>query len=468
MLAYFPILWYNRSMKNGDKLLVEIIDLGMNGEGVAKVEGVPVFIPHAVTGDLCKIRVTGVKKDYAFGEVVKVVRPSELRVEPLCPYFADCGGCDIQHINQDAQAAFKHAQVENCLKKVGLTPAVDNVICGRPFEYRNKLQLPFGVVDGKVVLGFYKKASHDVVPMTKCILHGDWAEKLIAIVSEWANLHKVSVYDEKKGRGVLRHLVARYIDGFLTVTVVICQESLPYVGSLVSALGKTFEFSLYVNKNLRNTNVILGDSTVRLFGNDKLFKIGGIKQQISPLSFLQVNDEIRDLIYARAVAELSAADIVYDVFSGAGALSAMLASSMNSAYLPCVYGLEIVPEAVADANNLMQLNNLGKKVENRCCDATLELPKLAEEVYNKYNLKGKTPNTAILLDPPRKGCEKEVLDAILAGDSKKVVYISCNPATLARDLKHLTAKYDIVSVTPYDMFPQTRHLETLVCLTRKP
>ncbi|MEG1791491.1 MAG: 23S rRNA (uracil(1939)-C(5))-methyltransferase RlmD [Clostridia bacterium] len=501
-------------MNIGDNLIVEVVSLGMDGEGVAKVNGMVVFIPMAVIGDLAKIKIVHIKKNLAFAELIKVMRASELRVTPKCEYFGICGGCDLQHINAVEQSDFKREQVQNCLHKVGLNNVeCAPVVCGEKFFYRNKLQLPIGEIDGKIVAGFYKKSSHEIVEINDCLLHGNWAKKIIKVLLEWANgkygTSKLSAYSDITGKGLLRHLVVRFVDNFLCITLVINGDNLPNSEALISALKQLFDFNLYISINKRNTNVIFGDTIRLIYGQEKTLNIAGVNLPLSPLSFLQVNDEIRDKIYAETLLKLEGIDVVFDVYSGVGILSAMLANHIKSSYYPCVYGIEIVEDATRNANSLMQLNNLTKSVKNICGDAAAQLPLLTKNILEMYNCinKGeinnknniicdnlnknkldnlsiqndillsansnnyvhKIPNIAVVLDPPRKGCDEAVLNAIIQSNSaiSKIIYISCNPATLARDLTILAKSYDVEVVIPFDMFPQTKHVECMVLMSRK-
>lgn len=445
-------------MKNGDKILSEIVGFGMDGEGVAKVDGMPIFIPMAVKGDLAKVQIVHLKKDYGFGKLIKVVRASELRAKPICPVFGLCGGCDVQHISAQAQLDFKKEKIENCFRKAKLEIAVDDVVFGETFHYRNKLQIPFGEENGRVVCGFYKKNSHEIVPIQQCFLQGEWSTKLISIVTAWANgdcgNRKISAYNETSESGILRHMVARFVDGFLCLTLVINADSLPEKDALCALLSSEFEYNLYISINKKNTNVIFGTQTKRVFGQYKTFEIDGIRQKISPLSFLQVNDEIKKVLYDKAVGYLKDCDVVFDIYSGAGSLTAQIAKASKSKQKPCVYGIETVPEATQNADDLMNQNMLSEKVKNINGDAAIELPKLFQEGLNKENFTTQLYFGAII-DPPRKGCEDAVIQTLLQSGIDRIVYISCNPATLARDLEKLSAVYTVLSATPYDMFPQT-------------
>lgn len=561
-------------MKVSDVLTVTVSDSGMEGEGIAKVDGYVLFVPIALPGETVKIRINHLKKNFGYATLLKVISPSADRVVPPCPVYGRCGGCDMQHVAYDKQKQFKRKQVETCLKKnAGTDFPVAEVISGEnKFAYRNKLQMPFGTVDGKVVLGFFKEGTHKVVPADKCILHGEWAEKLMRTVLAWANKNKISVYDELSGKGVLRHLVARNVGGKSVVVVVGNCGKLPFADLLATALKKTFgnDFKLYFSSNRKKTNVILGDSAVVIGGSDVKVDVGGVAVDVSPFTFLQVNDEVRDLIYDEVSGLVGDDnDVIVDAYSGMGIMTAKLSGKAKKAY-----GIEIVKEAVADANKLMKQNGI-TNVENICGDAAVELPNLVKKIREAkpkhfYHL-AKSPfdsikcgdktfelrlydqkrkmlkegdviefecmesgeklakrvesikvfdnfaalfaalgtgkdtcgtemteqqaisgmreyysaeqeqsfgvcaielgdilkTVAVVLDPPRKGCDEKTLAAVKEARPEKIVYVSCNPATLARDLAFLKTDFNIVSVQPYDMFPQTKHVETVVCLRKR-
>ncbi|MBR5173360.1 MAG: 23S rRNA (uracil(1939)-C(5))-methyltransferase RlmD [Clostridia bacterium] len=440
----------------GDIIEGEVIDLGVTGEGVIKYDTLPVFVPFALPHEKVRVRITYVKKDYAFGDLIEVLTPSNERVKPRCCYFGKCGGCDLQHMSKAVQLEIKRVSVERSLRRNGgFDYDVPSVVSLNDWGYRNKLSLPFGVNGlGDVVVGFYEKRTHKVVSMKHCALHGDWASELIDVVTKWANARKHSVYNENTGKGLLRHLVARKLDN-LQVTLVINGDKVEGVDSLGKSLEEKFgDVSIFISVNKKNTNVILGDSAQLVYGEEREQNLGMYKAVVSPMSFLQVNGQVRDAIY-NAVAESLAGfdgDIV-ELYSGVGLLTAEIASRLPRTKIKSV---EIVEEATADAKKLMTKLGFGHRVECINADATAFMA----------NLKGKAQNSAIILDPPRKGCSQEVLDSILKGEFAKIIYISCNPATLGRDLKTLTEKYQITSLQPYDMFPQTSHVETLVCLTR--
>ena len=435
-----------------------ICDLGCNGEGIVKMENYPIFIPFALVGEEITFKIVHLTKNYGFGEIVKINKESEGRIKPKCPYFKKCGGCDIQHMNRELQLKFKKQQVENNLAKItGLNIKVDDTVSLNEFEYRNKLALPFGYIKGsnRVVLGFFEKKSHKCVAMNWCPLHGEWHQKLIKVVTTWATDNKISVYDEKTGKGLLRHLVCRYIDT-LSCVLVINGDKIPYLDDLANRLKKEFKnFVIYISPNKKNTNVIFGDTIKLVYGKEVKQNIDGLKINISPLSFLQVNDKVKNAIYNKVCDYMSNFDgDIVELYSGVGILTAQLANRLTKAKITAV---EIVPEATNDANKLMADIGFSDRVTNITEDA--------EKYMEKISLTDK--KYALVLDPPRKGCSENVIKGVLKAPFEKIAYISCNPATLARDLKMLVEKYEVVSLTPYDMFPQTKHVETVVLLKNK-
>lgn len=453
-------------MKITDTYLAEITDFGLDGKGFAKIEDTAVFVPYAAAGDLAKIKVKKVKKGVAEADVVKIVRPSEVRVVPPCKYYGKCGGCVLQHVDFTAENALKRKLLQTTLKKAGVECEISDTVSGKEYAYRNKLQMPFTTCDGKIALGFFKRNSHDAIKLDECLLHGDFATKLIAAVDKWANDEKrrgkLSVYDEATGKGLLRHFVARYVDGFLFATVVINGKTLPYFKDLYDVLSVDFECALYVCVNEKRTNVIMGDELKKVAGEERYVDID-VKTRLSPKSFLQVNDEIRRKLYKGVNDAVKNADVIVDVYSGVGILTAMLSKGNENAK---VYGVEIVKEAVENADGLMRENGLSERVENLCGDATIILPKLINDILSNEKT-GIKPEICIVIDPPRKGATNEVLDAVIKSGAQTLVYVSCNPATLQRDVKYISDYFTAVEVTPFNMFPRTSELETLCVLKRK-
>ena len=449
----------NIDIEKGDIIDAEIIDFGSNGEGVAKCGVYPIFIPFAVKGDVLRARITWTSKDYAFGEIVEIVSASKDRVKPPCPYFEKCGGCDLQNVEHSFQLEMKRENVKRALKKVGgLDVNVPMPVSLNEWEYRNKLALPFGQnkKTGRVYLGFFEKHSHSVVPMKWCKLQGQWAADLIEDVGEWANECGLTAYDEQSGKGYLRHAVARMLDT-LTLTLVINDKNktLKDLVRLQEKLDRHFkDYTVFVSCNTKNTNVIMGDSVHLVCGEERAQDLGRFKAVVSPLSFLQVNDKVRDAIYDDVCTRIGSdfGGEIVELYSGVGLLTAQLAMRLKNAHITAV---EIVPEATKDADALM--HNLAiDNVVNVCADAA----KYVEEIGAS-----KAPRV-LILDPPRKGCDERVLEVAKSAGFEKIIYISCNPQTLARDIKHLADSYRIEYVQPYDMFPNTRHIECLISLAR--
>lgn len=446
-------------IQKGDVIDAEIVDFGSNGEGIAKCGVYPIFIPFAVKGDVVRAKITWTSKDYAFGEIVELVEPSADRVKPKCPYFEKCGGCDLQNVSYLKQLEIKRENVRRALKKNGgIDVDVPTPVSLNEWEYRNKLALPFGKNkrSGRVYLGFFEKRSHSVVPMKWCALQGQWAADLIEDIGEWANECGLSVYDELSGKGYLRHAVARMLDT-LTLTLVVNSkaQNIEKIDCLTQKLNRHFvDYTIFVSNNVKNTNVILGDNATLVYGKERPQNLGRYKAVVSPLSFLQVNDKVRDAIYDD-VCEHIGSDFdgeIVELYSGVGLLTAQIALRLPKSKITAV---EIVPEATKDADALMR-NLALDNVKNVCADAA----KFVE------NIEDNNTHRVLILDPPRKGCDERVLDKAKSAGFDKILYVSCNPQTLARDLKTLSSNYHIDYVQPYDMFPQTRHVEMVVSMTK--
>lgn len=451
-------------MNIGDKYEVEIISCGMNGEGIARIDGQVVFVPCVLEQEKAIVEITQIKKAFAFAKVIKLLSPSPFRVNPECKICYKCGGCEMLHIDYAHQLEIKRAVVKNCLEKeLKTSVSVDETVPSPETSgYRNKIQLPVARISGEVVAGFYAPESHKIVPFIrqgkggKCLLNDEGMQGIIESFLDYIRYMNVSTYDENTHKGLVRHLVIRKIGNQYSVCVVINGNTLPSYKSFIEILkDKGYEFSLYISPNDKRTNVIMGESVKTLYGEDKIEgETLGVRYFVSPKSFMQVNDKIRDAIYAKVGEIIKNSDIdnVVDAYSGIGIMSNIFAK-----YAKKVYAIEIVPEAIEDAKILAKVNGNEDKIINICGDCAKELPKLT----------AKLDKSIVVIDPPRKGCDGKVLQAMLEALPTKIVYVSCNPATLARDLRILSEKYGIESVTPYDMFPNTRHVETLVSLSKK-
>lgn len=453
-------------MKKDDIVELKIESIGMEGEGVARDEGFVIFINGALLGEKIKAQIIEVKKNFARAKVIKVLEASDMRQNPKCPIFFRCGGCDLQHIKYEHQCEIKKAHIKNCIDKAcKIDCVVDDVVHGsKLFGYRNKEQIPIRKVNKKACAGFYKEGSHTFVPFEKsqdaelgdCPLHDGAMQEIIDIIVEFINKEKISTYDEKSNTGLIRHLVVRKLNDAYSICLVINGDKVPNVDKLIKNLhDNNIKFELYLSINKKQTNVILGNTLTCVNGSDNVYgKLAGVKFKVNPNSFLQINNEIAAKIYERVLKEIgdSKDTTVLDLYSGIGILSNIMAKKAKN-----VIGIEIVKEAVEDANKLAK-DNGNDNIDNICDDVAKALPKVIN------NLKGE--KTIAVIDPPRKGCDVKVLDAIKQSKPGKIIYISCNPATLARDLNILLGDYEIKSITPYDMFPQTKHVECVVMMSQ--
>lgn len=438
-------------LKKGDVVEGEVVDFASGGEGIIKIDRFPIFVSFAIVGETVRARVTFAKKDCAFAELVEIIEPSPKRVKPTCPYFGKCGGCDLLHISKDLQLALKRDAVQDALRKIaGIYVDVPLPIAGGSEGYRNKLSLPFAFnkVSGRVSLGFYERRSHKVVPIKWCAACGEWTADLISTITEWANDVHASVYDETTGKGLLRYAVARIIDS-LSLTLVINGDEIPRFKELIYRLKEHFpDICVYVSVNKKRTNVIFGEDAKLVYGRELPQSLGRFYTVVSPKSFLQVNNDIRDKLYDSVAAALDGfSGEIVELYSGIGLLTAQLALRLNAK----IVSVEIEPSAVRDAQTL--INSLGVEDRVKCVrdDALDFMQKLSCEKCRRV----------LILDPPRKGCDGRVLQAAINAGFEKIIYISCNPQTLSRDAGILKAAYELNSVQPFDMFPGTAEVETL-------
>ena len=447
------------SLQKNDVITLEIESFGAFGEGVSHVLGMAIFIPYAIPGETVEAHVLSVKKGYAYAKLLKVLKPSNVRREPKCEYFYKCGGCDLQHVEYKAQLQMKVDSVRATLRRVGGVEVGDiDIVSANEYDCRNKLTLPFTMSNGKIALGFYSERSHRVVEISSCPL-STWSNGVISTFCDFLNTKKLSVYDEKTGRGLLRSLSVRVIDGRFMFTLVTTSKSFNGLSELSSLLQKVYPNSIfYININTLPTNVVLGRECVLIHGEEKLIgEAVGVKYALSPLSFGQVNDDIRDRLYTEVLNNVEEGSVVVDAYSGAGVMSVLVSGRASK-----VYGIEIVEEAVKDADITAFNNGVSDKVKNIAGDCAIELPRTLKNIRKTH-----TGMVNLILDPPRKGCDEVVLDAVLNSLPDKIIYVSCNPATLARDLKKLSVAYSVARVKLFDMFPQTKHVESLVCLVKK-
>lgn len=453
-------------MIKGDILEVTIADIGMNGEGIAKDNGFVIFIPYALKDEQVRIEVLKVKKNFAYAKIIKLMTASPVRQDSKCKYFGKCGGCDYQHVVYEKQLEYKRQEIINCFKKnagVDVDPK-PTVPSDKIFGYRNKVQMPIGSMNGKVYAGFFREGSHYIVDVDKCILEEDGFNGYIRSFLKWANKYKLTAYNELTGKGILRHILLRHVGETTQIVIVVNANELPRLAELISAFkAYNANFTLHVNINRERSNVILGKRMLLKYGTNAIkCEMQGIKAEISPYSFMQINNSIRESIYSKVSDMLSENDdnIVIDAYSGIGILTNILAKRAKKAY-----GIEIVKDAVKNADELTKANGNENKVTNILGDAAVCLPKLIGEL--RSDKETMDSNISVVLDPPRKGADIDVMNAVLSANPDKIIYISCNPSTLARDYSYIKDNYEIKEIIPYDMFPNTRHVETVVSMSSK-
>lgn len=466
-------------MQKNELVKVKIEDIGVGGEGIGKVDGYTLFIKDAIIGDVVEAKVMKAKKNYGYARLMNVLTPSKDRVEEVvCPMARKCGGCQIQEMKYPAQLAFKESKVRGNLERIGEVPGelLDQImhpVVGmdeegmQPFRYRNKAQFPIGTdKDGRVTAGFYAGRTHSIIGNTDCVLGVEVNEEILNCILDFMEEFEIPAYDEVKHKGLVRHVLLRY--GFKTDEIMVCLvingKTIPHCHDLVGRLrqipGMT---SITLSSNTAKTNVIMGDTIRLLWGQEFITDyIGEIKYQISPLSFYQVNPVQTEKLYGLALdyAGLTGNETVWDLYCGIGTISLFLAKKAKQ-----VYGVEIVPQAIDDARNNAKINDI-TNAEFYVGKAEEVLPEYYKEYEKTHN--GETAHAdVIVVDPPRKGCEESLLQTIVDMQPEKVVYVSCDSATLARDVKFLRAKgYELKDVTPVDQFPHTVHVET-VCLLSK-
>lgn len=454
--------------KKNDIVVIDIEDMGTDGEGIGKIDGFPLFVKDALIGDRIEARVTKLKKNYGYARLEKVLAPSSFRVRPECRFHRQCGGCQLQALAYDKQLEFKSRKVKNNLVRIGGFPeaVVEGVmepVLGMEdgFHYRNKAQFPIGVDrEGRPVAGFYAGRTHSIIANTDCVLGAAENREVLEVILAYMRKNHVSAYEETTGRGLLRHVLIRkgFASNELMVCLVINGKDLPAKEELISALscipGMT---SVSYSINREKTNVIMGKEIVLLWGSRTIQdKIGDIRFSISPLSFYQVNPVQTKKLYELAVefAGLQGTETVWDLYCGIGTISLFMARKAKQ-----VYGVEVIPQAIEDARANAALN----QIEN----VTFFTGRAEEVLPEKYAGEGIRADV-IVVDPPRKGCDEACLATMLQMKPEKIVYVSCDSATLARDLKILCdGGYALRRVKCVDMFPQTVHVECVVGMQRK-
>mgnify|MGYP004614968385 FL=1 len=451
------------NIQKNQEYIVEIIDNGYEGEGIAKIDGFTVFVPGTIKGEKVKILIVKVLSSHAFGKALEILESSEARQEADCSTYKRCGGCNLRHIKYEETLKMKQNAVQSLVNKtlknkveVQKTIGMEN-----PFHYRNKAQYPIGInKEGEAVIGVFAQRTHEVIPMEKCLIQNPKSEEIAKFVLQFIKDNKISVYNEKTGKGLFRHIVIKV--GIKTNEImcilVVNGKSIPKETKLIEELTTKFPQirTIVKNINIKNTNVILGKENINIYGNGYIQDIlGEYTFRISPLSFYQVNPVQAEKLYNLGVemAQITKQDTVFDLYCGIGTITLFM-----SKYAKKVYGIEIVEEAIKAAKENAKMNKVDN-TEFYAGDVEIVLD-------NLINNKGISADI-VMFDPPRKGLDRNSINNILKIKPKKIVYISCNPATLIRDLTFFEDQYDIKTIVPVDMFPFTSNVECCSVLQLK-
>lgn len=450
-------------VEKNKEYIVDIIDNGASGEGIAKINNFTIFIPNSIKGETVKIVVVKVLSSYAFGKILEIINKSENRIESDCVTYKRCGGCSLRHVKYSETLKMKQNAVQSLADKMlnSKIQVRETIGMDKPYHYRNKAQYPIGKdKNGKPAMGVYANRTHEIIPICKCLIQNESTEKLAKFVFDFIVNNNISIYDEKTQVGLIRHIVTKIAvkTNQIMCIIVINGREIPNEDKLIKEITNNFPNvkSIIKNINTKNTNVILGQENITLYGNDYIEdKLGNFTFKISPLSFYQVNPIQVEKLYDLGVrlAEISKDDIVFDLYCGIGTISLFL-----SQYAKMVYGIEIVDEAIVAAKDNAKQNNVNN-VEFICGDVEAAF----DELIHKKNV---FPDI-LMIDPPRKGMDKKSLENILEIKPKRIVYISCNPASLTRDLSILEDAYCIKEICPVDMFPYTQHVECVSVLELK-
>ena len=451
------------NIQKNQEYIVEIVDNGYEGEGITKIDNFTIFVPGAIKGEKVKIIIVKVLSSHAFGKIIEILNKSEFRQESDCLTYKRCGGCNLRHIKYNQTLKIKQNAVQSLVNKTlkNKIQVEETIGMENPFHYRNKAQYPLGIdKEGKTVIGVFANRTHEVIPMEKCLIQNPQSEEIAKYILKFIKENRISIYNEKTGKGLFRHIVTKV--GVKTEQVmciiVINGRNVPKEEKLKDELIARFPQirSIVKNINTKNTNVILGQENIDIYGNGYIEdKLGEYTFKISPLSFYQVNPVQAEKLYNIGVemAQISKNDIVFDLYCGIGTISLFMAK-----FAKMVYGIEIVKEAVVAAKENAKMNNVDN-TEFYAGDVEIVLDDL-------INNKGIIADV-VMFDPPRKGLDRNTVNNILRIKPKKIVYISCNPATLIRDLALFEEQYEMKKIVPVDMFPWTSHIETVTVLTLK-
>ena len=451
------------SIQKNQEYVVDIIDNGFEGEGIAKIDNFTIFIPGTIKGEKVRILIVKVLSSHGFGKIVEIIEKSQARQDVDCNTYKRCGGCNLRHVKYEETLKMKQNAVQSLVNKTlkNKLQVKETVGMENPLHYRNKAQYPIGInKQGEPVIGVFANRTHEVIPIDNCLIQNKKSEEIAKFIVEFIKEKNISIYDEKTGKGLVRHIVTKVgiKTGEIMCVIVINGHKIPNENELVENLKTRYpEIKAIVkNINMKNTNVILGQENINLYGNGYIEDIlGEYKFKISPLSFYQVNPVQAEKLYNLGVsmAEITKNDVVFDLYCGIGTISLFM-----SKFAKKVYGIEIVGEAVKMAKENAQNNNVSN-TEFFAGDVEIVL----DDLINNKGLKA----DVVMFDPPRKGLDKKSIDNILNIRPKKIVYISCNPATLIRDLADFENEYDIKTIIPVDMFPFTSHVECVAVLKLK-
>ena len=451
------------SIQKNQEYIVDIIDNGFEGEGIAKIDNFTIFIPGTIKGEKVRVLIVKVLSSHGFGKVIEILEKSQARQDVDCNTYKRCGGCNLRHVKYEETLKMKQNAVQSLVNKTlkNKLQIKETVGMENPLHYRNKAQYPIGInKKGEPVIGVFANRTHEVIPIDNCLIQNKKSEEIAKFIIEFIKEKNISIYDEKTGKGLVRHIVTKVgiKTGEIMCVIVINGHKIPNENELVENLKTRYpEIKAIVkNINMKNTNVILGQENINLYGNGYIEDIlGEYKFKISPLSFYQVNPVQAEKLYNLGVsmAEITKNDVVFDLYCGIGTISLFM-----SKFAKKVYGIEIVEEAVKMAKENAQNNNVSN-TEFFAGDVEIVL----DDLINNKGLKA----DVVMFDPPRKGLDKKSIDNILNIRPKKIVYISCNPATLIRDLADFENEYDIKTIIPVDMFPFTSHVECVSVLELK-
>ncbi|AJS57193.1 23S rRNA (uracil(1939)-C(5))-methyltransferase RlmD [Paenibacillus sp. IHBB 10380] len=454
-------------VSKNDEVVIDIIGMNHDGEGVGRAEGYTLFVPGALPGEKTRVKVLKTKKQFGYAKLMDIVQASPDRIKAPCNIYDQCGGCQLQHMEYNAQLEWKRQLVVDNLTRIGKLnvtgeqgiTVLPTLGMSDPWRYRNKAQVPIGASEAGLIGGFYARGSHRIIEMETCLIQHESNDEIIAHVKAIGRKIGITAYDEETGQGLLRHVVVKvaFTTGEMMIVLVTNGAKIPNLDTWIAEIRKTMPAvtSICHNINTQETNVIFGDQTKVLWGNEVIYDyIGDVKFAISARSFYQVNPVQTEVLYGKTLdyAGLTGAETVIDAYCGIGTISLFLAQHAKQ-----VYGVEIVPEAIEDARANAELNGMN--------NVTFEVG-ASEDVIPRWKEQGITPNV-IVVDPPRKGCDPRLLETILAMQPERVVYVSCNPSTLARDLRVLEdGGYRTVEVQPVDMFPHTVHVESVALLIK--